>query len=117
MLWRSNISLLYVGSVNANRHTGTATLTIMDSSEDMKGTLTTQPTVQSDGWTVSVSTISVQRLGRLIVNSGNIITKNSELVSGGNPYGIDVLTNTGAQTAELTINGGYIESKSKSGMG
>ena len=112
-----SIALLYVGSENADKFAGTATLTIKDSSEAMTGTLTTRPTVESDGWTVSVSTISVQRLGRLTVNSGNIITQSSELVSGGNPYGIDVLTNTGKQTTELTINGGYIESNSKSGMG
>ena len=112
-----NIQLLKVGNVSPDRKNGTATLTIKDSSEDMTGTLTTQPTVESDGWTVSVSTVTVERLGRVIVESGNIVTKSSELVSGGNPYGIDVLTNTGPQTAELTINGGYIESKSKSGMG
>lgn len=112
-----SIALLKVGSVNADRNIGTATLTIMDSSEEMTGTLTTMPTVESDGWDVAVETVVVERLGRLTVESGNIITKSSELVSGGNPYGILVLTNTGPQTAELTINGGYIESKSPSGMG
>ena len=112
-----SIALLKVGNVNPDKKAGTATLTIMDSSEDMTGTLTTMPTVESDGWTVAVSTVTVERLGRLTVESGNIVTKSSELVSGGNPYGILVLTNTGPQTAELTINGGYIESKSPSGMG
>lgn len=112
-----SIALLRVGNQNPDRNPGTATLTIQDSSESKKGTLTTQPTVESDGWTVAVETVLVERLGRLTVNSGNIITKSSELVSGGNPYGILVLTNTGPQTAELTINGGYIESKSPSGMG
>lgn len=112
-----SISLIKVGNVNPDRKTGTATLTINDSSDHMSGTLTVKPTVESDGWDVSVSTISVERLGRLIVNEGNIITEYSELSTGGNPYAIDVLTNTGAQTAELTINGGYIESRSLSGMG
>jgi len=110
-----SIALLKVGNVNADKNAGTATLTIEDSSENMTGTLTVVPTVASDGWTVAVETVVVERLGRLTVNSGNIITHGG-IANGGNPYGILVLTNTGAQTAELTINGGYIESKSSSGM-
>jgi len=113
-----SISLLRIGSVNADKYkTPTATLTIKDSSEDKKGTLTVIPTVESDGWDVAVETVLVERLGRLTVDSGNIITKGSDTYAEDNPYGILVLTNTGNQTAELTINGGYIESKSLSGMG
>ena len=111
-----SIALLKVGSINADKLTGTATLTIKDSSENMKGTLTASPIASSDGWTVAVEVVAVERLGRLTVDSGNIImhggVSNEE-----NPYGILVITNTGDQTSELTINGGYIESKSSSGMG
>lgn len=111
-----SISLLKVGSINADKYSGTATLTIDDSSVDMKGTLTVMPTVASEGFDVAVETIVVERLGRLTFNKGNIIT-NGGNSNADNPYGILVLTNTGKQTAELTINGGYIESKSSTGMG
>ena len=111
-----SIALLKVGSVNADRNVGTATLTIEDSSKDMTGTMTITPTSSSDAWSVAVETIVVERLGRLTVNGGNIITHGGK-ENADNPYGILVLTNTGAQTAELTINGGYIESKSPTGMG
>lgn len=111
-----SIALLKVGSVNADKNTGTATLTIEDSSENMTGTMTITPTSASDAWTVAVETIIVERLGRLTVNGGNIITHGGA-ENADNPYGILVLTNTGPQTAELTINGGYIESKSPTGMG
>lgn len=106
--------LLEVGSVNADKNDGTATLRIMDSSEDMTGTLTVMPNKESSAWKVSVATISVGRLGRLIVDSGNIITVGGDS-NAKNPYAIDVKSNTGPQTAELTINGGYLESKT--GMG
>lgn len=111
-----SIALLKVGNINADRHAGTATMTIKDSSENMSGTLTVMPTVASSAWDVAVETIVVERLGRLTVDSGNIITTGGN-ANADNPYGILVLTNTGAQTAELTINGGYIESKSSTGMG
>jgi len=113
---KKNISLLKVGSVNADSYKGTSTLTIEDSSKDMTGTLTVEPTVASSSWTVTVSTIMVERLGRLTFNKGNVIT-DAKSSDAENPYGIDVLTNTGEQTAELVVNGGYIESKSPSGMG
>lgn len=110
-----SIALLKVGNVNADKNSGTATLTIEDSSVEMNGTLTIKPTVASSAWTVAVETIAVERLGRLTVNGGNIIT-NGGTSNADNPYGILVITNTGPQTAELTINGGYIESKSSTGM-
>lgn len=110
-----SIALLKVGNVNADKNAGTATLTIEDSSKNADGTLTIKPTKTSSAWTVAVETVVVERLGRLTVNSGNIITDGGDS-NASNPYGILVLTNTGAQTAELTINGGYIESKSNTGM-
>lgn len=110
-----SIALLKVGNVNADKNAGTATLTIEDSSKNADGSLTIKPTKTSSAWTVAVETVVVERLGRLTVNSGNIITDGGDS-NASNPYGILVLTNTGAQTAELTINGGYIESKSNTGM-
>jgi len=112
----SNISLLNIGNSNANNNTSTAKLILEDSSSNMKGTIVAKTTVDSDGWTVAVRTIGVEKTGRLVVNSGNVIIEGGKSNSG-NPYGIYVATNGGQKTAELTINGGYIESKSSSGMG
>ena len=79
-----------------------ATLTINDSVGT--GTITLSATTNS-GWNRYSSVISNQR-GTLIVNGGTIEHKGGTDMS----YAIDNLTNTGAEPAKTTINGGVIKS-------
>lgn len=110
------------GAVDSQGNT-TAKLTIKDSTAPAGGYSTGAvyglPSMSSDSWSVAVSTISVDRNGELVVESGKIINgyEGFEVTGDANPYAINVSTNTGAQAAKLTVNGGYIESKAISGVG
>ena len=79
-----------------------ATLTINDSVGT--GTITLSATTNR-GWGGYSSVISNQR-GTLVVNGGTIEHKGGTDMS----YAIDNLTNTGAEPAKTTINGGVIKS-------
>lgn len=89
-----------------------AQLTIKDSSAGADGIgageLRTVELYNSDPMNVSASVISVQRNGKVVIESGKIINNNANCAYGA--YAIDVLTNTGAQNAWLTVNGGLVQS-------
>ena len=79
-----------------------AELTITDSKGD--GAIRLKA-LQNRGWNGYSSVISNQR-GKLTVNGGTI----EHLGDTDMAYGIDILTNTGAENVEATINGGTIKS-------
>lgn len=79
-------------------------LTVTDSSEDKSGKITLTATNDRD-WNAYSTVISNQR-GELIVEGGTL----EHLGGTDMAYAIDNLTNTGAQNAETTINGGVIKS-------
>lgn len=115
-----------IGSLNADKsnYQHTATLTVIDSNAPMggykTGAIIAMPDRYSDSWNVAVSTFSVSRLGSLVVESGKILVEGADIQvnpNADNPYAIDVLTNTGSQNANLTINGGYISSNMPTGVG
>ena len=70
------------------------------------GTLTVEPAANNRGWSAFSSVLSNQR-GTLIVNEGVVIEH-----KGGTDmaYGIDNLTNTGAQPALTIVNGATVKS-------
>ena len=123
----ASCEVIKVGSVNADEeeYQHTASLTVMDSNAPAHsyktGAIIATPDRYSDSWDVSVSTFKVQRLGSLTVDSGKILIESDEEIvmsaNADNPYAIDVLTNTGVQTANLTVNGGYISSDIPTGVG
>ena len=89
-----------------------AELTVKDSSAGTDGIgdgeLRTTELYNSDPMNVSASVISVNRNGKVVIESGKVINNNTNCAWGA--YAIDVLTNTGAQNAWLTVNGGLVES-------
>ena len=86
------------GLININPD---AKLTINDTKGSGKIQLTSE---NNRGWGAYSSVISVQR-GELVLNGGTI----EHLGGTDMAYGIDILTNTGAQPAKATINGGVVK--------
>ncbi len=81
-----------------------AELIITDTSAEKSGKITLT-SINNRGWNAYSSVISNQR-GKLTVNGGTI----EHLGGTDMAYGIDNLTNTGAQNAETIINGGTVKS-------